>query len=248
MLALCQQIKLYLIQGHQTVFLLILKGGQNDKFCRIFNQEKILYLGMLSSMNMFFHIKGLRILATELTVLAFIIKVLLQKINLFSVSHYKSSLQPVVILKITIIMIMNQKINLFWVNHKNLFLHPMIMLIMTMNQTVKFQKKFVTIKTKTSTKIMKQHNQFEWVPEQKDHLSIYKIIIVISMFPPHLQELNILWILLSYNKLSPSYTSFVMSLSSYIESNTYSEVVKHYCWIKAIQYNCLLYTSPSPRD
>jgi len=33
----------------------------------------------------------------------------------------------------------------------------------------------------------------------------------------------------SYNKLSPSYTSFVMSLSSHVEPNTYSEAVKHDC-------------------
>jgi len=39
---------------------------------------------------------------------------------------------------------------------------------------------------------------------------------------------------LSYNKLSPSYTSFVMSLSSYVKSNTYFEVVKHDCWRKYI--------------
>ena len=39
---------------------------------------------------------------------------------------------------------------------------------------------------------------------------------------------------LSYNKLSPSYTSFVMSISSIVESNTYSEVVKHDCWRDAI--------------
>ena len=34
---------------------------------------------------------------------------------------------------------------------------------------------------------------------------------------------------LSYNKLSPFYKSFVMSLSSHVESNTYSEAVKHDC-------------------
>jgi len=39
----------------------------------------------------------------------------------------------------------------------------------------------------------------------------------------------------SYNNLSPSYTSFVMSLSSHVESNTYFETVKHDCWRKAIQ-------------
>ena len=41
--------------------------------------------------------------------------------------------------------------------------------------------------------------------------------------------------ILSYNKLSPSYKSFVMSLSSHVEPNTYSEAVKHDCWRKAIQ-------------
>ena len=40
---------------------------------------------------------------------------------------------------------------------------------------------------------------------------------------------------LSYNNLSPSYKSFVMSLSSHVEPNTYSEVVKHDSWRKAIQ-------------
>ena len=34
---------------------------------------------------------------------------------------------------------------------------------------------------------------------------------------------------LSYNKLSPSYTSFVMSISSHVEPNTYTEIVKHDC-------------------
>jgi len=42
--------------------------------------------------------------------------------------------------------------------------------------------------------------------------------------------------LLSYNNLPPSYTYLVMSLSSHhVESNTYSEAVKHDCWRKAIQ-------------
>jgi len=41
---------------------------------------------------------------------------------------------------------------------------------------------------------------------------------------------------LSYNKLSSSYKSFVMSLSSHVESNTYSEAVKRDCSRKAI-YN-----------
>ena len=40
---------------------------------------------------------------------------------------------------------------------------------------------------------------------------------------------------MSYNKLSPSYTSFVMSISSHVEPNTYSKVVKHDCWREAIQ-------------
>ena len=41
---------------------------------------------------------------------------------------------------------------------------------------------------------------------------------------------------LSYNNLSPSYTSFVMSLSSHVEPNTYSQAVKHDGWRKAIQW------------
>jgi len=40
---------------------------------------------------------------------------------------------------------------------------------------------------------------------------------------------------LSYNKLSPSYKSFVISISSHIEPNTYSEAVKYDCGRKAIQ-------------
>jgi len=39
---------------------------------------------------------------------------------------------------------------------------------------------------------------------------------------------------LSYDKLSPSYKAFVMSISSHVEPNTYSEVVKYDCWRKAI--------------
>jgi len=40
---------------------------------------------------------------------------------------------------------------------------------------------------------------------------------------------------LSYDKLSPSYKPFVMSISSHVEPNTYSEAVKYDCWRKAIQ-------------
>jgi len=40
---------------------------------------------------------------------------------------------------------------------------------------------------------------------------------------------------LSYNKLSPSYKYFVMSISSHVEPNTYFEAVKYDCWRKAIQ-------------
>jgi len=40
---------------------------------------------------------------------------------------------------------------------------------------------------------------------------------------------------LSYKKLSPSYKFVVMSLSSHVEPNTYSETVKLDCWRKAIQ-------------
>jgi len=80
------------------------RKGQKDIFCWILNQEKFLYLGMLSSMNMFFYIKGLKILAMKLTILTFMIKVLLWKINLFWVSHHKSFLHPVIMLKITLIM------------------------------------------------------------------------------------------------------------------------------------------------
>jgi len=41
--------------------------------------------------------------------------------------------------------------------------------------------------------------------------------------------------ILSYDKLSPSYKSFVMSISSHVEPNTYSKAVKYDCWRKAIQ-------------
>jgi len=44
---------------------------------------------------------------------------------------------------------------------------------------------------------------------------------------------------LSYNNLSPSYTYFVMSLSSHVELKNYSEVVKLECWRKTIQ--CEIY-------
>jgi len=40
---------------------------------------------------------------------------------------------------------------------------------------------------------------------------------------------------LSYDKLSSSYKPFVMSISSHVEPNTYSEAVKYDCWRKVIQ-------------
>ena len=40
---------------------------------------------------------------------------------------------------------------------------------------------------------------------------------------------------LSYDKLSPSYKPFVMSISSHVEPNIYAEAVKYDCWRKAIQ-------------
>ena len=45
--------------------------------------------------------------------------------------------------------------------------------------------------------------------------------------------LNLVCFIINYHLLTHF---FVMSISSHVESNTYSEVVKHYCWIKAIQY------------
>jgi len=39
----------------------------------------------------------------------------------------------------------------------------------------------------------------------------------------------------SYDKTSPSYKPFVMSISSHVEPNTYSEAVKYNCWRKVIQ-------------
>jgi len=47
----------------------------------------------------------------------------------------------------------------------------------------------------------------------------------------------------SYSNLSPSYKSFVMSLSSHVKPNTYFEVVKHDCWRIAIQ--CEIYALES---
>jgi len=40
---------------------------------------------------------------------------------------------------------------------------------------------------------------------------------------------------LFYDKLSPSYKPFVMSISSHVELNTYSEAVKYECWRRFIQ-------------
>jgi len=126
------------------------KRGKKYMFCWIFNPEKFLCVGMLYFMNIFFHIKRLRILVIKLTVLTFFIKILLSKTNLF------------------------------WVNLHKPFLYPLHApcdnvenkVIITMNQTLRFQKKFAPRVTKTSMKLMKQHSQFEWVPEQKDHLNI----------------------------------------------------------------------------
>ena len=70
-LALCQQIEKSLIQGHQNVFSLVLKKEQKDMFCSIFSLEKFLCLGMFYFMNIFFHIKRLRILVIKLTILTF---------------------------------------------------------------------------------------------------------------------------------------------------------------------------------
>jgi len=53
---------------------------------------------------------------------------------------------------------------------------------------------------------------------------------------------------LSYNKLSPSYTSFVMSLSSHVEPNTYSKAVKHDCWRKAIHWEISTLGSNQTRE
>jgi len=47
---------------------------------------------------------------------------------------------------------------------------------------------------------------------------------------------------LSYNKLSPSYTSLVMSISSHIESNTYFEAMKHDCWREVVTVKYLLWS------
>jgi len=47
---------------------------------------------------------------------------------------------------------------------------------------------------------------------------------------------------LSYNKLSHSYKSFVMPTSSHVEPNTYFEAVKYDCWRKAINVRYLLWS------
>jgi len=102
---------------------------------------------------------------------------------------------------------------------------------MTMNQTLRFQKKFAPIVTKTLMKLMKQYSLFEWVLEKKrppEYLKDYHHNLNVSN-----TSLKVKYHLnsnLSYNKLSPSYTYFVMSISSHVEPNTYSEVVKHDCW------------------
>jgi len=62
------------------------------------------------------------------------------------------------------------------------------------------------------------------------------------MFPIHLLELNTLYFVSSYNKLSPFYNSFVMSLSSHVEPNTYSEAMKHECWKKSINVRYLFWS------
>jgi len=40
---------------------------------------------------------------------------------------------------------------------------------------------------------------------------------------------------LSYNKLSPFYKFFIMSISSHVESNIYPEAMKYDCWKNVIQ-------------
>jgi len=47
----------------------------------------------------------------------------------------------------------------------------------------------------------------------------------------------------SYNKLSPSYKSFVMSISSHVKPNTNSKAVKYDCWRKAIQCEIFAFES-----
>ena len=63
MLALCQQIEENLIQGHQNVFLLVLKGGTKGFFFFYYSIKRNLCLGILSFMNIFFHIKGFKLAA-----------------------------------------------------------------------------------------------------------------------------------------------------------------------------------------
>jgi len=69
----------------KCVFIDFKKGDKRIYFVKKFNQEKFLCLGILFFMNMFFHIKGLKILAMKMTVQTFMIKIkiCLQKINLF---------------------------------------------------------------------------------------------------------------------------------------------------------------------
>jgi len=83
MQALYQEMKANLIQGHQNVFLLVLKGGTKGYILLNIQSKEIFVYRDVVSMNMFFHIKRLRILEIKLTIQAFMIKVLLQKINLF---------------------------------------------------------------------------------------------------------------------------------------------------------------------
>jgi len=80
-----------------------------------------------------------------------------------------------------------------------------------------------------TTQIIRMSTRIKRSPEYlKDHHSNLNVFNTSSRVKYPLNYI------LSYNKLSHSYTSFVMSFSSHVEPNTYSKVVKHDCWRKTI--------------
>jgi len=81
-------------------------------------------------------------------------------------------------------------------------------------------KKFVLIETKISMKIMKQYSQFEWISEHKNYLEYLKDYYCNLNVNTSSRVEYPFNSVLSYNKLSPSYKSFVMSISSHVEPNT----------------------------
>jgi len=78
----CQQIEVNLIQGHQNVFFGFKRGTKGYILLNIQSRETFMSRDVVFYEHVF-HIKGLKILAMKLTVQIFMIKIFLQKINLF---------------------------------------------------------------------------------------------------------------------------------------------------------------------